>query len=441
MLKLIFALGICFVGFAGTLFMDPIWGIAAFSLFTHITPQQLSPEIIEPLRLPLMLSIWALLNYIINSRYTPKFGRWPMEVWLLLAMLAGMFLGTTNAINTEFVYHKMNMFFKFIVFYILIINILDTEDKIRLFIDAQVVSAAWLVYRCWDLRHRFDYRFENFGGGVISDSNHFAGALVLLMPFVIRRVMKGNVWIRIGAAIGAFGMIMSIIITGSRGAFLGLAVQGVAFFFFYKEYRKYIAIGFVGMVIAIAPFVTDYYMSRIGGIFNHDEIADTRDRASAESRLASWSLALETFQNMPLAGCGMGNFRYYMGYYKEGLNWGELGHVAHSIWLQVLGEGGLVVTTPFVLILALFYWRMGKVARYYRRHPRPWILEDIYAVQVSMTGLLVCATFVNRLFYEPIYWLSGIAVAYIYLMEREVVTRQMEQNKMEVEGQQWRRSS
>ena len=445
MLKLIFALVICFVGFAGTMFLDPIWGIAVFTLFTHITPTQLSPEIIEPLRLPLVMAIWAMLGYLVNSRYSPKFSRLPLEFWLMMLMLLGMYMGTLNAVNTDFVYAKMIVFGKFAIFYLLLVNILNTDDKIRLFIDAQIISAAWLVYRCWDLRERFDYRFENYGGGVISDSNHFAGALVLMMPFVIRRVLKGKPWVRLGAAIGVFGMIMAIIITGSRGAFLGLAAQCVAFFFFYKEYRKHIAIGFVGMLIAIAPFITDYYVERVAGIFNHQEIEDSRDREAVNSRLDSWTLALETFQKMPLYGCGIDNFRYYMGYYKEGLNWGELGHVAHSLWLQILSEGGLMVFVPFMLILFFFYWRMFKAVRHFRNHPKPWVLEDIYSVMVSLSGFLVCATFVNRLFYEPIYWMSGIAVAYGYLVRNEQLKlsankEQAQAVEAETETRTWRSS-
>ncbi len=433
MLKILFALAVCLVGFGGSLFLDPIWGLVAFTLFTHITPQQLSPEIIEPLRLPLFLAVWTLVCYLINANYTRKFSRLPLEVWLLLLMLGGMYMGTMNAINTQLVYDKIIVFGKFFIFYLLIINILNTEKKIRLFLDAQCICAAWLVYRCWDLRDRFDYRFENFGGGVIEDSNHFAAALVLLLPMVIRRTLRGHALIRIGAVVGAFGMVLALIITGSRGAFLGLMVQAGAFFFFYKEYRKRIFLGFVALMICVAPFITDYYVDRMVGIFKPDTVTDKRDRGSTESRLASWSLAFETFQKMPLVGCGMGNFGYYMGYYKEGLNWGELGHVAHSLWLQVLGEGGLAVSIPFALILFFFYRRMFQASRYYRRHPRPGILSDIYSVKVSLTGFLVCATFVNRLFYEPIYWFSALAVAFSYLVRSDEFQRQQEMKHVEME--------
>lgn len=427
MLRLLFAIVISLVGFGGTLFSDPFWGLAVFSLFTHITPQQLSYELIVPLRIPFFLAITVLGTYLISGNYPNKFSKLPLELWLMLLMLLGMLLGVFNALNEEFIYDKAGVFFKFIVFYLLLVNILDTKYKIKWFINAQIVSAAWLVYRCWDLRHNFSYRFENTDGGVISDSNHFAAAVVLMFPLVVRQMFSGH-WIkRCGAAVGAFGMVMTIVITGSRGGFLGLAVQSLAFVYFYKQYRKRIIMTMAGLMILIAPFVSDYYIERVVNIFSPEEMEDSREKDSVDSRLASWGLSLEKWKEMPLLGCGIGNFGYYMGYYNEGLNWGQLGHVAHSTWLQVLGEGGLSVFIPFILILFLFYRRTFAASRFYSNANCMEEAQDIYAIQIGLTGFLVCATFLNRLFYEPIYWFSGLAVSYSYLVKQELYDKQFRQ--------------
>lgn len=346
MLKLIFAAILIIIGFGGTLFLDAFWGLSVFSLFTHITPQQLSKEIIVPLRIPFFLSLWVLVVYLFSAHYPRKFSRLPMELWLMLFMLGGMLLGTMNALSPDLVYEETYTFFKFIVFFVLLVNIVDSEYKVKWFINAQILSAAWLVYRCWDLRHRFSYRFENIDGGVISDSNHFAAAVVLFFPLVVRQIFSGHWLKRLGAATGAFGMVMTIVITGSRGGFLGLAVQAMAFVYFYKEYRKRIFLTLAALTLIITPFISDYYIARVIGIFEHDQIQDNRAKSSVDSRLASWTLAFQTWKKFPLLGCGMQNFGYYMGYYNEGLNWGELGHVAHSTWLQALGEGGFRFLFP-----------------------------------------------------------------------------------------------
>lgn len=429
MLRIIFSILLCLLGFGGTLFLDPLWGMAVFSIFTHITPQQLSYDIIVPLRIPFVLSIWILINYLINGNYPKKFSILPLELWLMILMLIGMFLGTMNAITTDLVYLKTESFVKFIIFYLLLVNIITSEYKIKWFINAQILSASWLVYRCWDLRGSFSGRFENIDGGVISDSNHFAAAVVLLFPLVVRRIFIGHWVVRIGAVVGVFAMVMTVIITGSRGGFLGLATQAIAFVYFYKEYRKKIIMVLVTSMLVISPFVSDYYIERVTSIFSHEEIEDESAKASAESRLASWALAFEIFKDKPLLGCGIGNFGYYMGYQNEGLNWGELGHVTHSIWLQTLGEGGLSVFIPFFLILFLFYRRTFATSRFYIQTSRPEVAQDIYSLQIGLTGFLVCATFLNRLFYEPIYWFSGLAVAYSYLVKKEVYDKQIAKTK------------
>lgn len=75
--------------------------------------------------------------------------------------------------------------------------------------------------------------------------------------------------------------------------------------------------------------------------------------------------------------------------------------------------------------MILFYRRTFMAVRFYTGLKRMEDVQDIYAIQIGLTGFLVCATFLNRLFYEPIYWFSGLAVAYTYII-REHRFREME---------------
>jgi probable O-glycosylation ligase (exosortase A-associated) len=409
MLSYLFGLLIFFCGIFGIFFFDAFWGIVAAACFVHITPMQLHIEAFRP---ALVLSLLTLCFYIAGQKYKTKFNFKPVEFWMMSIMLLGLIFGLMNAYDKKATWEDITIFFKITVFFLLMINLIDDRRKLKWFIDVMLLSAAWLVYRCWDLRGTTGARFENIDGGIIQDSNQYAAALLLLLPLAIGRAMQKsqNLWIRLGAAVGAFGIIMSIIITVSRGAFLGLIASGCAFFYFYTEHRKRMLALIIVLFFVITPFVPEFYRDRTAAIFSSENVSSD---ASATSRMTSWSLALELWQEHPFFGIGGSNFGYYMGYRKEDKQWGERGHVAHSVWFQALSEGGIFVTLPFLAMIGIFFYKTQKTKSMCLKSD---ISINISSLQVGMIGFLVSATFVNRLFYEPIYWWCGLAAIHMRLI-------------------------
>jgi hypothetical protein len=145
---------------------------------------------------------------------------------LYAVILIGMYLGARNAYVSRLAFEHFTIYFKYGVFLLLMVNILDSLKRIELFNDFLILGAAWLVYKVWDMRGTTGARFENIGGGTVGDSNQYAAALIILLPLVFMRVFRTSspVYIRVGALLGVFGMIMAILISVSRGAFLGLSV-------------------------------------------------------------------------------------------------------------------------------------------------------------------------------------------------------------------------
>lgn len=418
MLSFLLGLGIFLGGLFAAIFIDSFWGLVAASCFVHISPLQVHIASFRPV---LILSLVTLLSYLFSEKYTNKFSYKPLEFWLMLLMLCGMMLSSRNAYDSQATWDAVIVFAKFVLFFLLLINMLDNRDKLKWWINGLLLSAGWLVYRCWDLRGTTGARFENVDGGVVNDSNQYAAALILLLPLAVARAMQTEEvwWVRVGAAIGAFGMVMSIIITVSRGAFLGLAVSFVMFLLYFQPYRKKIILFALLLSLAVAPFVPQYYINRTKTVFSSE---DVEEDSSAQSRLTSWGLAYELWKQHPLFGVGMNNFGYYMGYRYEGRAWGERGHVAHSLWLQTMGEGGLVVAVPFLGLLFLFFYRMRKTKKQCNDGA---IYIDISALQVGFVGFLVAATFVNRLFYEPIFWWCGMGAIHARLLSLERINNDL----------------
>lgn len=416
MFKFIFGVMLIGYGFYKTFVTDPVWGIYLFAALTHIRLTQLSESIYLPLQVPMAIASVTLILYVISKDYTTKFRRWPLEIWLFGFMVVAMAISSSQAAFDPGSSWKMTTdYLKYWVFFILFIQMIDSFDKIKNFHNVLILSAGWLVYRCWDLRGTTGARFENINGGSIGDSNHFAAALILLFPFVFQRIFDKNKLISIGSAILCFGIVMAVFITGSRGGLLGLAAVFFLLYLNFKQYRKKILMAIIVLGIAVTPFINEYHISRFKSLLasSHEE---TRE-ASAESRVVFWKYSYELFKEHPIAGVGLRNFGYYSGHNIEGKPLGQRGHVAHSLWFQILAEGGLLLLVPFIYLLIRFFRKTKKLITSYFLLGKIEHAQHVIAVRVGLGAFLVNATFLNRLVYEPIYWCIALGVVHEFVMK------------------------
>ena len=416
MIKFLFGIALIITGLVLTLVNDPVWGLYLFALLTHVTASQLGESVSLPNNISLYTACFTLLFYLISSKYKQKFTRWPVETWLLGVMVVGMAIGASQAeFATAASWQFTYTYLKYLIFFVLLINLVDSYQKLEHFYYILIASAVWLVFRCWDLRGTTGARFENRGGDVISDGNHFAAALILLFPFVFRKTMSKSPIVAIGATIMCCGIVIAIFITGSRGGLLGLIALGVLIPFSYKANRKKIISVIVIFVVVSMLFMNDYHKSRFQSLFMASTSSEERDM-SAQGRINAWKLAWQLYLEKPYFGVGMENFGYYSAYRYSGREYGESGLVTHSLWFEVLSQGGTVVTLPFVLLLFLFFRKTKKIIKKLKDIGKTEIALDVIAVRISLAAFLCCATFLNRLIYDPIYWCIGMGVIHGYLL-------------------------
>lgn len=397
------------------IFKDVFWGLTTFAIFTHIPAQQLSSSYIVPLRPALLLSLLTFFCYFFSSKYKGKFSLIPMpEIFFFSMFIVAMVVGSLNAYDFESAWNETETFLKFVLFFLLMVNIIDNNWKISWFYNSLILSAAWMVYKCWDLRGTTGPRFENHDGGVIEDANAFGSALVIMLPIVAIRISHGPWWVRLGASIGVFGIIMSIVITGSRSSFLGLVVSAIFFIYLFPKIRiKIISVFLIlGVILSFVPYVHEYYLPRIGGIFSSEQIEDD---GSAQSRMASWDLSIDVWKRNVFFGCGLQNFGYYMGHEREGKDLGVRGHVTHNLYLQTLSEAGIIGFLSLCSLLICFFVRTTISCKNYNINGLIEKSYQVRALQVGMAGFMVAAFFQNRLLYEPIYWWIALAISHYNL--------------------------
>ncbi len=206
--------------------------------------------------------------------------------------------------------------------------------------------------------------------GPFVNRNHFAGWMVMVLPLVIgyscavvyrsRRPRAGDWsgWLRWIATVEASRFVlvafvvvalgMSLALTGSRSGIASLAVAIAVFGAFLLTRRgarraRLMAAVYLGVLLVSA--VT------WAGV---DRTVDRFGRASSDAggRLDAWSDTVDIIRDFPAFGSGVGTYGQAMLLYQTGGRDVMYAH-AHNDYLQIVAEGGLLVTLPVLVALGV----------------------------------------------------------------------------------------
>lgn len=239
--------------------------------------------------------------------------------------------------------------------------------------------------------------------GPYVNKNHFAGWMLMIVPLAFGLLM-GAVEESAGAAgrglrrrlvwlSGPQGgrvllliftilvMMLSLVMTRSRsglGCFLAVALAAVLFSGRrLGSWKSGASVGLALALFAVAALVWAGGESPVARF--------TNEPGSIDLRLRIWRVALALARDFPLFGTGLNTFGIATILYEPpnvGLHYQE----AHNDYVQILAEGGLVLT----LIVALTLFAAARSVRSRFRVPEP--RAEIYWLRVGATlGLLAIA--------------------------------------------------
>lgn len=138
---------------------------------------------------------------------------------------------------------------------------------------------------------------------------------------------------------------------GGRGGFVLFMVFAAYFAVSHmssKQIIRYAAIAAVVVVVFVLLMQSEriqHGFSRISTIFDSDAVAD-------DNRWIRYGMAMEAFAKSPLIGNSIGSVFYEVGFYS------------HNMFTDMLCEGGLLLTVPFIVLLGIFFksvWKNRKV--------------------------------------------------------------------------------
>jgi hypothetical protein len=362
-----------------------------------------------------VLAMWGLFNALGRTKRTLK--DLPQEARLLLIMIGLLYLGAfLSPVWRGGAVTRTIDFSKVYVAWVLVFLLITTFDRLRRIIFIQafsvvVVCAAALV------KGHSTPRLDGVLGGIYSNPNDLAFAIVLSMPFALAfMVIAKNALIKGLWLLGILVMAVAIFETASRAGFIDLIISGsVALYFFaIKGRRPYliVATGLIGVVIMAAAGgkLFDRFAALSG-----NSATEQSAYGSFEDRKYLMYRAVDAIEHYPILGIGLRNFPTYS------LIW----HDVHMTYLQICAEGGIAV----LVLYLMFFWRGFKNLKILRRTKNldPDIVLFIGALQSSLVGFVVGACFAP----EAYQFFPYFAVAFTATLLQTVKEQPQESGSMQ----------
>jgi O-antigen ligase len=193
-------------------------------------------------------------------------------------------------------------------------------------------------------------------------------------------------------------MAMGLVLTLSRGAFVGLAV-GIAFLAWTEpRTRKTVALSIIVVAAVAAGLATMYRATWLTAVNAKERVA----AENVESRVELWHAAAMITVEHPLLGIGPGNFSSEAGGTLD-RSAGAPSFVAHDAYLEVAAEFGIGGLVAFLAFLVMQWSRLGRAVS------RPDVRPLASAVRVSFVIAVVGALTLSEQFFAPIWIAASLA--------------------------------
>ena len=404
---------------------EPFVGLLFFMGTTFVRLEALTWGLMDT-RTALITAIVTLMSWLVHRRSPrQRAERYPVQFWLFLMVVAAMTLTTLTAeASVEQSWLSVQKFYKYLIFQILMINLINNRVRFRLVQEVFFWGVSFLVVWGIDQYFRGNIRLENIGGGDFADSSALCALFLLMFPMVVYRVLHTNRWVRLSGLLFAPAYAVAIVFTQSRSGFLGALVM--VFLLFLRTKRRLRTIFYaIPIVVVLSFFMPDSFWDRMETIYYNDEMAEAgikRER-SADQRLKIWKVGEAVFWDHPLLGVGRWNFGLIHQRYAAPIWYGKIDdvlyadlflryRVCHNMYLDMLVSGGLITFLPwFLLILSVFRsTSRGRMALGDVGMDRYWKAQT-YAIEIGIAGYLTTAFFQDLGEVEAFYWmivLSGI---------------------------------
>ncbi len=366
-------------------------------------------------------------------------------IWWMLAYLVVGATGLWFARDTDAVMSRLVDTAKDCVIAGLIFNLLITRQAFERAVWGLLIVGAALsaltVYQ--EMTKTYDNNYWGFAQaavrqisttmddrarafGTVNDPNYFGQLLLVLVPLAVWAALNGRTWRGKSFGLASLLLLLAAIgLTFSRGAYLGtVIVLGVYAMYLRLDARYVLILPLIGALLYVAP---PEFRARFGTLYEvlPGNSAGAYADGSIQGRAVKAEIALTMAADHPIFGVGRGNYRlHYLDYINEIEGAGSnTERDAHSLYLEVAAEQGMIGLAIFIGLLATVWGRLRKAELLFNAADDHRMAALAVAIKVGFLGYLVTSLFLHGA-YGYMLWLQvGMAVALVVIAQREAAER------------------
>ena len=311
------------------------------------------------------LIIYTTACFIIKAIITKEF-RWHIDgVGIGLGFfLIFMLISSVFSFNPKKSLLVWGLYLIFIGYYFIIINAVKTKEQlyslVRIFVIAGLLVSiygilqyifGWNTSNAWIDEEMFeDSTMRAYS--TMGNPNVLGEYLLLVIPLAAflflnssAKVLEKMIWL---ASAGLCTVCM--IFTQSRGCWIGLIAAVTIFVTFYKGKLW----GALPILILALPFVLPQtVIDRFLSVGNMDD-------SSTSYRVYIWFGTIAMLRDFWLGGIGMGEGAFEIVYPIYSYN-GVMALHSHSLYFQLLADGGICALLIFLVTMVAFLWKMSML--------------------------------------------------------------------------------
>jgi hypothetical protein len=412
---------------------------------------------------PLVLLLPALANHIARRRPFVIDYTFLLMLAFLAAILLSSFAAVDKDLSSEWIWVYLS---EGLALYLLIVNVVRTTGTLHRLVAVLVFAGALLgalsIYQevtgsyeqtfgefaqrnfdretedasTWDAYQspyeRNLVRLVHRAMGPLGDPNRYAQIMLVLLPLAWwqTRHVRRQPW-KAAAAACTVLILGGVLLTYSRGAFIAIALLlPLALAMRFLRWRDLLWIG--GGVVIVGLAVAPGYLKRmdtlrgIEGLYSPG--AGLEPDAVQRGRATEMLAAAGVFFDHPLVGVGPGQYSaiYSVDYMNRGdfMRRIKVERRAHSLYLELAAESGMVGLAIFLSIAGLLVVRLANAARRLRRAQGVLLKTAAARADLALAFVMALAGyFASALFlhfsYQRYYWLLvALAGAAVHVLQR-----------------------
>jgi putative inorganic carbon (hco3(-)) transporter len=372
------------------------WMILLYLVFEYMRPQSMYPAIDVFPWTQTILIIAAILTALEGKILRVKNnGNTFINIFFVVILISSVL-----ALSPKTSFIGIKTFFILFLVYYLITNIVDTEQKLFIFVLLFILlnlKLSQFVFRQW-LERGFEYEKYGAVAGMGWLKNPGELAIQICIVFSISTFFLLSLWNNLTKIKRFFFALMpiifigSILACGSRGSFLAIGVIIIAMWIASK--RKLVGI----ILIAIFALSLPYIMSErdIERTLN----MGTSEDSTAQNRLERWKKGIYMTNKYPFFGVGYENWAVADTEMFHGT-----GAEPHNIFIECmseLGYGGLIV---FLLLIISTLKNNSNTIKLTSESNDRFIPNFAKSLNLALLGYLAAGFFVTVLYY-PYFWVN-----------------------------------